>query len=269
MKTYLFDLEGKPVKEIDLPSIFESEIRPDLINRAVLAIRSLRYQPKGKSPAGDKKHVVESHGKGYDASRTSRTGGGFGTARFVALAVGGRRVRAPTSKKRVIEKINKKEKLRALISALAATADAILVQMRGHKVSRVKSVPIVVSGDFEKIEKTREVRRILESLGVLEDVEKAEASRRVRAGKGKRRGRKYKRRKSLLIVVSGENEEIIKSARNIEGVDVVPVDNLSVEHLAPGGHPGRLLVITEKALNMLNERIIELAKKHKLIVGGV
>jgi large subunit ribosomal protein L4e len=264
MKSLLYDLENDDYKEIELPHFFESEIRPDLINRAVLAIRSLRYQPKGKSPSGDKKHVVESHGKGYDRSRTSRTGGGFGISRFVALAVGGRRVRAPKSNKRIVEKINKKEKLRALLSALAATTDPILVQMRGHLVDKVRSVPIIVSGEFEKLEKTRDVREVLYKLGVVVDLKKAEDARRVRAGKGKRRGRKYKRRKSVLIIVSGEEEKIIKASRNLEGVDVVTVDNLSVEHLAPGGHPGRLTIITEPALSLLNERLSKLLEKYSL-----
>ncbi len=266
MKTYVYNLEGEKTKEVELPSFFEAEIRPDLINRAVLAIRSERYQPKGKSPAGDKKHVVESHGKGYDESRVSRTGGGFGIARFVALAVGGRRVRAPKSNKKIVEKINKKEKLKALISALAAITDPILVQLRGHKVERVRSVPIILENSFEELEKTREVRRVLEQIGALDDVKRAEELRRVRAGKGKRRGRKYKRRKSVLIIVSGEKESIIKAARNLEGVDVVPVDQLSVEHLAPGGHPGRLTIITERALELLNERVKQMTEKYKVLV---
>ncbi len=266
MKTYVYNLEGEKIREVELPSFFGAEIRPDLINRAVLAVRSERYQPKGKSPAGDKKHVVESHGKGYDESRVSRTGGGFGIARFVALAVGGRRVRAPKSNKKIIEKINKKEKLKALVSALAAITDPILVQLRGHKVEKIKSVPIILENGFEDIEKTKEVRKVLEQIGALDDVKRAEELRRVRAGKGKRRGRKYKRRKSILIIVSGEKESIIKAARNLEGVDVVPVNQLSVEHLAPGGHPGRLTIITERALELLNERIKQMTEKYKVLV---
>jgi len=268
MKAEIFNLEGEKVKEIELPKFFESRVRVDLINKAVLAIRSLRYQPKGKSPSGGKKYVVECHGKGYDESRVARTRGGFGIARFVALAVGGRRVRAPKPNKVIIERINKKEKLRALISALSAIKDPILVQMRGHRVDGVKQVPIIVSDDFEQLEKTQEVRKALFNLGLGDDLKRAEEGRRVRAGKGKRRGRKYKRRKGPLIIVSGENENIIKAARNLEGVDIVPVDYLSVEHLAPGGHVGRLTLITEKALKKLEERIERQANKFKISLIG-
>jgi len=255
LRVGVYGLNGEKIEEIELPSFFNFAVRPDVIWRAYLAIRSHRYQPKGKSPSGGKKHVVESPGTGYDISRVSRTGGGFGIARFIALAVGGRRVRAPKSNKVIIEKINKKEKLIALKSAIAATADSILIQMRGHKLGDVKEVPIVVSDEFENLSKTSKVREVLYRLGVGEDLERAEEGRRVRAGRGKRRGRKYKRKKGPLIVVSGENEEIIRAARNLEGVDVVPVDKLSVEHLAPGGHPGRLTIWTKKAIFLLEKKI--------------
>jgi len=255
VKVGVYDLSGRKIEEIELPKVFQTPVRPDLIWRAFLAIMSEKYQPKGKSPLAGKKHVVESPGTGYDISRVSRTGGGFGIARFIALAVGGRKVRAPKSNKVIIEKINKKEKLRALESAIAATADPILIQMRGHKLGDVREVPIVISDDFELLKKTSEVRKTLYVLGLKEDLERASEGRRVRAGKGKRRGRKYKRRKGPLIVVSGEHEEIIKAARNIEGVDVVPVNYLSVVHLAPGGHPGRLTIWTKKAIEAIQKRI--------------
>ncbi len=257
MKAGVYDLSGRRVEEIDLPPVFSAQVRPDLIWRAYLAIMSRKFQPKGKSPTAGKKYVVESPGTGYDISRVSRTGGGFGVARFIALAVGGRRVRAPKSNKVIIEKINKKEKLRALESAIAATADPILIQMRGHKLGDVREVPIIIVDEFELLKKTAEVRKVLHNLGLKEDLERAEEGRRIRAGKGKRRGRRYKRRKGPLIVVSGEHEEIIKAARNLEGVDVVPVNYLSIPHLAPGGHPGRLTIWTKKAIELIQKRVDE------------
>nr|NIQ06333.1 50S ribosomal protein L4 [Candidatus Korarchaeota archaeon] len=42
-------------------------------------------------------------------------------------------------------------------------------------------------------------------------------------------------------------------ARNLPGVDIVKVNNLNVELLAPGTHPGRLTVWTSSALEKLNE----------------
>ncbi len=257
MKTGVYDIYGNRIEEIELPEIFNYPVRPNLILRAYLAIYSRKFQPKGKSPSAGKKYVVESPGTGYDMSRVSRIGGGFGTARFIALAVGGRRVRAPKSEKVIVEKLNKKEKINALKSAIAATADPVLVQMRGHRLGDVRELPIVVSDDFEKMTRTRNVMNTLINLGVEEDLNRAKEGKRIRAGKGKMRGRKYKRKKGPLIVVSSSDIPLIKAARNIEGVDVVPVEELSIVHLAPGGFPARLTIWTKSALIKMQEKINE------------
>ena len=46
----------------------------------------------------------------------------------------------------------------------------------------------------------------------------------------------------------------MKAAKNLPGVDVVTVDNLNVELLAPGTHPGRLTIWTQSAIEKLKER---------------
>ena len=77
--------------------------------------------------------------------------------------------------------------------------------------------------------------------------------KKIRSGKGKNRGRKYKRSKGPLLVVSGECK-LLKSARNIAGVDVADVSALDVEMLAPGTALGRLTVFTEKALEEMQKK---------------
>jgi len=62
------------------------------------------------------------------------------------------------------------------------------------------------------------------------------------------RGRRYKQRKSLLIVTA---DAPLKAAENLAGVDVATVDQLNTELLAPGTHAGRLTVWTESALAKL------------------
>jgi large subunit ribosomal protein L4e len=86
------------------------------------------------------------------------------------------------------------------------------------------------------------------------DVERVREKTRIRAGKGKMRGRRYVEPKSLLIVVHDEKLDTYKAFRNLPGVDVVPVSMLSVIHLAPGGVPGRLTIYTKSALEMLGKR---------------
>lgn len=51
----------------------------------------------------------------------------------------------------------------------------------------------------------------------------------------------------------GEDKGIRKAARNHPGVEVVVVDNLNAELLAPGTHPGRLTLYTRSAVDKLGE----------------
>jgi large subunit ribosomal protein L4e len=55
------------------------------------------------------------------------------------------------------------------------------------------------------------------------------------------------------LLVVAEDKGITKAARNIPGVDVVLVDSLNTELLAPGTHPGRLTVWTSSALEKVDE----------------
>jgi large subunit ribosomal protein L4e len=74
--------------------------------------------------------------------------------------------------------------------------------------------------------------------------------KKIRAGKGKMRGRKYKKKKGPLVIVS-RNQGIYLGARNHPGVDIIEVENLSTEDLAPGTEPGRLVICTKSAIEML------------------
>ena len=56
--------------------------------------------------------------------------------------------------------------------------------------------------------------------------------------------------KGPLLVV-GEDDGISLGARNHAGVDVVVVENLNAELLAPGTHAGRLTIYTKSAVEKL------------------
>jgi large subunit ribosomal protein L4e len=166
--------------------------------------------------------------------------------------VKGRAGHPPTSEKRIVKRIPKKERRLALFSAIAATASKDVVVSRGHHVEDVAEIPLVVTSDFECLTKTKEAEEALIHLGVLSEIFRAKEGTKVRAGKGKSRGRKMKRAVGPLIVVA-ENKGIAEAARNVPGVDVVTVADLNVEMLAPGTHPGRLTVWTSNAIGRLGE----------------
>jgi large subunit ribosomal protein L4e len=161
----------------------------------------------------------------------------------VPQAKGGREAHPPVVQKVLVQRINKKEKQKAFRSALAASASEDLVRARGHLFPG--PVPVVFEDGFEDLGRTVEVISALTAAGIFPDVERSKQSRKVRAGRGKMRGRRYKQRKSLLIVTA---EKPLKAAQNLAGVDVVTFDQLNTELLAPGTLPGRLTVFTESAL---------------------
>ncbi|WP_456474543.1 50S ribosomal protein L4 [Candidatus Pyrohabitans sp.] len=256
MKTTLYSLDGKAKGKVELPGVFATEYRPDIIKRAVIVQQSHRLQPYGSDWYAGKRTSAESWGPGHGVSRVPRRKGSrnpaAGRAAFVPQAVGGRRAHPPKVEKRIYEKINRKERLKAIASAIAATANREIVVARGHRVPEGIELPVVVENAFEELSKVKDVKEFFASLKLLGDVERA-SRRKIRAGVGKRRGRRYKNRKSVLIVV-GEDKGILRGARNLAGVDVVLARNLSAEDLAPGAHPGRLTVYTENALKVLEER---------------
>jgi len=191
---------------------------------------------------------AESLGSGRGMSHDPRQNG---VVRRVPHAVSGRRAHPPKVEKEQGKTINKKERQLATRSALAATTDADVVADRGHQFDADLDLPLVVSDEFEDLVKTKEVVALLDALGVAEDIERAEEGKKVRAGRGTTRGRKYKTPKSILFVTS---EEPSKAARNLAGADVATASEVNVEDLAPGTHAGRLTIFTESALSEVADR---------------
>lgn len=252
----VYDLEGREAGKIELPEVFGYEVREDVIKRAYLAALTARIQPQGRDPMAGKRTSAESWGVGYGIARVPRVKGEryprAARAAFVTMAVGGRRAHAPTVEKKIHERINKKEKRLAIKSAIAATAIRELVEKRGHILPPEISLPIVVKAEIEEIETTKRAKEFLAKIGLWDDVERVSKRIKIRAGKGKTRGRRYKESKSLLVVFSGRCKAI-KAFRNLPGVTVAYIKNLSVLHLAPGGVPGRLTLWSENAIRVLAE----------------
>lgn len=248
----ILNLEGKPVGKVELPPVFATPIRPDVIKRAVLAVQSSRLQPQGRDYMAGKRTTAESRGTGSGTARIPRLKGGGGEAAFAPGTVGGRLPFPPRPEKKIVRHIPKKEKRLAIMSAIAATASKEAVAKRGHSIEDIKEIPIIVTDDLESLKRTKEVEQALISLGVLAEMYRVKESRKVRAGKGKRRGRKMKQSVGPLIIIN-ENKGIMEAARNLLGVETATVSNLNAEMLAPGTHPGRLAIWTCGAIGKLGE----------------
>jgi large subunit ribosomal protein L4e len=242
MKGRVLSLKGKTRKKVDLPEIFEELYRPDLIKKAVVVSQANRRQAYGPQPTAGLKTSAASWGSGRGVAQVPRLKNSSRVAR-VPQAVGGRKAHPPTVKKVFAEKINKKERQKAMRSAIAATANPDLVKARGHRFDA--TLPLIIEDAFEALVTTSQIAEVLAALNVWQDVEKAKRGKHVRAGKGKRRGRRYKNKKSILII----STRPVLAARNLPGVDVVTADQLNVELLAPGTHAGRLAIWTQSAIN--------------------
>ena len=263
MKLDILDIEKNKVGEIKLPSQFEEEFRPDLIQRAVLAIQSHKRKAYGASIEAGKRASAKLSRRRKDY----RTAYGYGISRvprkiltrrgtrmnwvgaFAPGTVGGRRAHPPKSVKIWWKKINEKERLKAIRSAIAASILKDVVAERGHLIPG--NYPFILDDKFELIEKTKDIIKAFIKLGLENELERADG-RKVRAGKGKSRGRKYKKKKGPLIVVS-KNGKLSKAAANIPGIDVVEVKSLNAELLAPGAKAGRLTLWTKSAIEILDK----------------
>lgn len=241
---------------VPLSRVFETPIRSDIIRRAVIAIQSHRFQPQGRNVMAGKRTTAESRGVGLGIARIPRVKGeGYPKAGRGAMApstVGGREAHPPLIGRKIWKGINKKERRLATRSAIAATAREEIVVSRGHIISAVAELPLVVSDYVQKLKRAKEVKELFMKLGIWPDVVRVKERIKERAGKGKKRGRRLKVGKGPLIIIE-KDDGIVNAASNYPGVDVVPVNKLNVELLAPGTHAGRLTIWTESAFKKLDE----------------
>jgi large subunit ribosomal protein L4e len=246
MEAAVLDRTGKKVSTVKVPEVFNEAYRPDVIKKAVLAAQANRLQPYGPDRTAGTLTSAHSWGSGRGVAHVPRLNNSSRAARVVQ-ARGGRSAHAPNPNKIFAEKINDKERILAIRSAAAATMNSELVKARGFRYDG--ELPIVVSDEIESMSRTKDVVAFLNAIGLAADLERSK-QKRVRGGKGKMRGRQYRRKVGVLIVV-GEDKGIGLGARNIPGVDVATLDNVNAELLAPGTHPGRLTVWSESAFKMM------------------
>ena len=241
--------------------IFESEIREDIVSKVLEAKK--RQQPYAPSPVAGKQSSAK--GKVIHARHVWRSGYGRGQSRVprkiltrrgsqfnweaaeVPNAKGGMRAHPPKVTQFLNElKINKKELQIAFASAIAATgSDKYIIKKYATIEKLDKKAPFVISSAITK-SKTKQILEELKTvLGNLYDVSLKEKS--IRAGRGKRRGRKYKSTAGMILVL-GKDEEL-----KTKLFEVKKARELGVTDLASGGL-GRVAVYTENAIKELENK---------------
>jgi large subunit ribosomal protein L4e len=255
----VLQIDGKESHIIELPSVFETPFRYDVIHKVYVNLLSHSFQRQGRYPMAGEVVSAESRNTGLGIARIARARGeGFsraGQAAGVASIRHGRVPHPPESWKNIYKKVNNKEKQLALCSAIAATARKDLIERRGHKLSNISSFPIIVSDDIESISKTKDLLNLLRVLGLQQELDRVDFSRKARSGTARRRGREGRSAVSAIIVVGGdedENKNISKLSGSVGGVEIKQVKDLSVLDLAPGSKPIRLAIYSENAIKELN-----------------
>lgn len=257
MKTKLFDQTGKEKGAIDLPKNFSERVREDVLAKVFEAQKMIYMQAYG---------IMKGAGAGYSASGISRKKRhawkgtyGKGISRIprkimsrhgssfnwigatVSNTRGGRNPHGPKSEKNPFKKTNKKELAIAFNAGFVGTIDSKYLE---RKYGKKLESGFVFDEKILGI-KTKEFISVMEKIFGDANFLKVKT---VRAGVGKRRGRKYKTNAGLLFVI-GSQEKMSR-----KGVEVVKVNDLMVSDLAPNGEPGRLTCYTENAIKEIGAR---------------
>lgn len=239
-----------------LPAVFETPIRLDIVHEVYTAVAKNKRQAHGVAVRAGMQHSAHSWGTGRAVARIPRIKGSgtyaAGQGAFGNMCRGGRMFAPVKTWRQWHVKVNLNTKRYATASAIAASAIAPLVLARGHRVEKISEIPLVVTGDIEAISSTKEAIAFLRSVNAYDDVEKVVNSRKLRAGKGKMRGRRFTQRRGPLIVYS-EDKGLTKGFRNLPGVDLIRVTDINILQLAPGSHLGRFIIWSQPAFSQLDK----------------
>ena len=262
-KINIIDLSGSKKADINT-EIFDAQIREDIIQKVAEIERLEEQQPYAPylwagmqtSASGNVKHNRHvwktDRGKGmsrFPKKRMSDKGDRFTWVGAVSPDTRkGRRAHSPKIARKEI-KINKKEQVFALKSALAFIASNDMIKKKYSSLAdfdiKIK-FPLIFEDKITLI-KSKEFFEKLENLlgeGVF-SVAIQEA--RVRPGVGKMRNRRYKKNAGLLLVIGNKQE------KKISGIDVVKAKDLRVVDLASNG--ARLVAFTEEAVKDLENKL--------------
>jgi large subunit ribosomal protein L4e len=263
MKVQILDLNGKKKSSIET-DIFDSEMRVDILQRAIEKEKKKHpYSPfylagKQASASGKTRHGRRQwkSAAGRGISRVPRKifwrrGSQFNwVAAGIPSAVGGFRAHPPKVQSMIKKiKMNKKEKKIAFFSALALTSSKDYIKRR-YKSLENKNIkinfPIIVDNKIMGL-KTKEFFIVLEKiLGELYNL--GLQKKKIRAGKGKMRGRKYKKSQGLILV-TGNDEK-----KKVNKIDIKKANSLRISDLVSVNGP-RIVIYTDNSIKDLENKL--------------
>jgi large subunit ribosomal protein L4e len=248
----ILEMDGSNQNTMALPTIFKTPYRPEVIQKVYNHLNSYSFQKQGRYPAAGQMVSAESRNTGLGIARLARAKGeGFpraGQAAGVAGVRHGRLAHPPVSWKNIYKKVNKKEKLLALCSAIAATANADLIRKRGHRLNNNIQLPIIVSNEIESVVKSKDLEKTLIKLGLEDDIKRTH----VRRTKSVHKNDTNRRSALSVLIIVGNDDNVGRLNNSLPGIAVKTVRSVSVLDLAPGSKPARLTIFSENAIKELN-----------------
>lgn len=191
MEAKVYNLEGKGVSKVDLPeSIFGLPANPDLVHQVVVSMQS-----NERSGTAHAKTRAEVRGGGRKPWRQKGTGRARHGSIRSPIWVGGGVAHGPTKEKSYFKKINRKMKLKALLTILSA-------KLRDGEIIFVENLPTEA--------KTKTAKNFLDNLA--------------KAGFEKIN---YQKGRRALILTALKNDSVGKGFANIGSAAVEEIRNLN------------------------------------------
>jgi large subunit ribosomal protein L4 len=223
--------EAKGQKEVS-DAIFAVKINSGLINEAVVAQMANERQVLAHT-----KTRSEVRGGGKKPWRQKGTGRARAGSSRSPLWIGGGIIFGPNSDRNFSKKINKKAKRKAMFMVLsdrAANNGLAILEKFDLEACKTKVINEVLMNLEEKV------------FNVFKADDKNPASAKATAGEGKAKKIRTTGRSILLINDAG-NDKVVKSARNLEGVKIINLENINIVDLLNCKN----LIVTEKAIDKL------------------
>ena len=119
----ILGLDGKTTEDTELPQVFRTPYRPEVMHKVYVNLCSHSFQKQGRYPSAGEIVSAESRNTGLGIARLARLEGRVslepGQAAGVAGVRHGRVAHPPESWRNIYKKINKKENRLGLCSAIA------------------------------------------------------------------------------------------------------------------------------------------------------
>lgn len=215
VKINVYNQEAKVVGEVELSDkVFALEANSDLIHQALVAQMSNERQVLAHT-----KTKSEVRGGGKKPWKQKGTGRARAGSSRSPIWVGGGVTFGPRKDRNFTKKINKKMKQRALMMVFSDRAknDSLTVvdklEMGEFKTSKMDSLLKGLEANFKKNEEGKVGRR------------------------------------NILIINSGKSKEVLNSARNLPGVEVINLENINIVDLLAKKN----FVLSQEAVKKIDE----------------